>query len=48
MVLFYILGALLGFAVFFIVGETLCNYLPNTKFSKWWRQFVISECEECD
>lgn len=30
-------------ALFFIVGETITEKLPNHKFSKWWRENLVSE-----
>jgi hypothetical protein len=48
MILFYILGGLLMLGLMFIAGEATCSYLPNNRFSKWWRKYVVEECQECD
>ena len=39
-ILFYITIAI---AAFIIVGETIAEKFPTHKFSKWWRENVVSE-----
>lgn len=30
------------------VCETIVTNSPESKFSKWWRKYVVFECQECD
>jgi hypothetical protein len=48
MILFYIFGTLYFFVSVFVLGELLTSNLPDTKFSKWWRKYVVYECQECE
>jgi len=48
MVLFYIFGTIFGLVSLFVLGEIITNNFPNTKFSKWWRNYVVFECQDCE
>jgi len=48
MILFYIFGTLFALVSVFVLGELVTSNLPNTKFSKWWRNYVVYECQECE
>lgn len=32
----------------FAIAELVVENRPNAKFSKWWRKYVVYECQECD
>ena len=38
-----VVGISLGLAIFAIVGETIADKFPTKKFSKWWRENVVSK-----
>jgi len=43
-----VFGLFLSFGLSIVVGEIITKGFPNSKFSKWWRKNVVSECQECD
>jgi hypothetical protein len=38
-----VVGIVFGLVVVAIVSETIAEKLPTKKFSKWWRENVVSE-----
>jgi hypothetical protein len=46
--MYYIFGFIGLVIASLIAGEVVTSYLPNSKFAKWWRNTVISECQDCE
>jgi hypothetical protein len=38
-----VFGLCVGLAIFAIVGETIADKSPTKKFSKWWREKIVSK-----
>ena len=38
-----VFGISVGLAVFAIVSETIADKFPTEKFSKWWREKIVSK-----
>lgn len=45
---FIIFYLLVSFSLIFslVIGEYISSNLPNNRFSKWWRKYVIAEEED--
>jgi hypothetical protein len=43
-----VLGVLVSLGLLIVVGEIFTKGFPDSKFSKWWRNNVVSECQECE
>ena len=41
-----ILSVLIG--GLFVLAELVVYNFPNNMFSKWWRKYVVFECQDCD
>jgi hypothetical protein len=45
--IYLVVGSLLLLGLM-AIGELIVQNSPESKFSKWWRKYVVFECQECD
>jgi hypothetical protein len=43
---FIVIGLLVSFWTFIILGESITRHNRNTKFGNWWRKNVIEDSDE--
>jgi hypothetical protein len=43
-----VIGLLVSFWTFIILGESITRHNTDTKFGNWWRKNVIEDSDELD
>ena len=43
LVIFYILLFEVAIGAFILLGQEIIRYIPNSKYTKWWKNHIVGE-----